>query len=219
MLFFDYSCPVVQQGDNYSLRFHLYTIISDGTELVPWKMLLKGVDGVVFMADSSEGRMFANLESCAQLFDAFAHYGIKSGDIPLRLQCNKRDLPGAVALASLKGELFPELSEEPLVVSALTGAGLLEGLSALSADIMRRLGVEPVMAAETSVKDVPAAELTEVPVADKELHCDDQGNAFRIEITGEALAGEGGEVTIPLRLAGGACGKEIAFKIKLSVTV
>lgn len=219
MLFFDYSCPVMLHGDSYSIRFHLYSIISDGSDPVPWKMLLKGVDGVVFMADSSEGRMFANLESCAQLFDAFAHYGIKSGDIPLRLQCNKRDLPGAVALATIKGELFPELSEEPVEVSAITGAGLLEGLSAVSADIMRKLGVEPVMAAESSVKDAPNAAVTEVAAADQELHCDNQGNAFRIELTGDSLAGEAGEVTIPLRLTGGACGKEIEFKIKVSVTV
>lgn len=219
MLFFDYSYPSTQNNDDYTLRFHLYSIISDGTSPAPWKMLLKGVDGVVFMADSSEGRMFANLESCAQLCDAFAHYGIKTSDIPLKLQCNKRDLPEAVALATLKAELFPELQEEPLVVSALTGEGLLEGLSSVSAAIMRKLGVAAAVDAAACNNEVPVAEVAVVKENDQNGQCGKQANCFRVELAGKPQAGADGEVVIPLRLAGGECGKEVEFKIRVSVTV
>lgn len=219
MLFFDYSYPTIQNNDNYTIRFHLYSIISDGISPAPWKMLLKGVDGVVFMADSTEGRMFANLESCAQLCDAFAHYGLKTSDIPLMLQCNKRDLPGAVALATLKDELFPELQGEPLEVSALTGEGLLEGLSAVSAAVMRKLGIEASFEAtpcksEAQVRAAPAVKET-----DPDGKCGKDSNCFKVELAGTPQAGDDGEVVIPLRLAGGSCGKEVEFKIKVSVTV
>ncbi|NJD91259.1 MAG: hypothetical protein FIA91_07065 [Geobacter sp.] len=219
MLFFDYSYPSTQNNGDYTIRFHLYSIISDGTAPAPWKMLLKGVDGVVFMADSTDGRMFANLESCAQLYDAFAHYGIKAGDIPLKLQCNKRDLPGAIALAALKEELFPELQEEPLGVCALSGEGLLEGLSAVSAAVMRRLGVEAAVDATPCNAVAPAAEAALVEENDQDVQCDKEKSCFRVELSGKPQAGDDGEVVIPLRLAGGACGKEVDFKIKVSVTV
>lgn len=219
MLFFDYSCPITQNDDNYTLRFHLYSIISDGTSPAPWKMLLKGVDGVVFLADSTDGRMFANLECCAQLYDAFAHYGIKTGDIPLKLQCNKRDLPEAVALATLKEELFPELQEEPLGVSALTGEALLEGLSAVSAAVMRKLGVAAAVDAAPCRIEIPVAETAAVKESDQDGPCGKETDCFRVELAGKPQSGADGEVVIPLRLAGGACGKDVAFKIRVSVTV
>ena len=219
MLFFDYSYPSTLNNNGYTIRFHLYSIISDGTSPVPWKMLLKGVDGVVFMADSSEGRMFANLECCAQLCDAFAHYGINTSDIPLMLQCNKRDLPGAIAMTTLKAELFPELEEDPLGVSALTGEGLLEGLSAVSAAIMRKLGVEAEVEAAPCIDDPTCAETAAITKNDQDGQCGKQANCFRVELAGKPQAGDDGEVVIPLRLAGGECGKEVEFKIKVSVTV
>lgn len=218
MLFFDYSYPSTH-NDNYTIRFHLYSIISDGTSPPPWKMLLKGVDGVVFMADSSDGRMFANLESCAQLCDAFAHYGIKTSDIPLMLQCNKRDLPGAVSMATLKGELFPELQEEPLGVTAISGDGLLEGLSSVSAAIMRKLGVEVPVEDASSTQEPVRMEEPAVLVADQDLHCENPAKLFRVELAGEPQTGEGSEILIPLRLAGGECGKSINFTVRVSVSV
>lgn len=218
MLFFDYSYPSTQNNVNYTIRFHLYSIISDGTSPAPWKMLLKGVDGVVFMADSSEGRMFANLETCAQLCDAFAHYGINASDLPLLLQCNKRDLPGAAAMAALKAELFPELDGEPLGVSALTGEGLLEGLSAVSTTIMRKLGVEAAVEAAPCIDKVPCAEPAVVMAVDHDGQCGKQADCFRVELAGKPQAGEEGELMIPLRFAGGECGKDVEFKIKVSIS-
>lgn len=220
MLFFDYAYPVLRGGENYNIRFHLYTLISDGKTPPPWKMLLKGVDGVVFMADSADGRMFANLESCAQLFDSFGHYGLKAATTPILLQCNKGDLPGAASPESIKSELFPELSEEPLSVSALAGTGLLEGLSMVSAAIMKNLGLQPVKAAVHDEQPSPLAENASSPVTVATGNsCGSPAKGFRVETAGEPESASDGEVLIPLRLVGGECGKSIDFKIKLSVMI
>ena len=111
MLFFDFSYPASLRDDRYSVRFHVYTILAGEGPPPPWKMLLKGVDGVVLLADSSDGRMYANLESCALLMDSIAHYDRKLGDIALSLQCNKRDLSGACPLMPCSSELLPELCQ------------------------------------------------------------------------------------------------------------
>jgi signal recognition particle receptor subunit beta len=219
MLFFDYAYPVLRDGENYKIRFHLYTLLSDGNAPPPWKMLLKGVDGVVFMADSSDGRMFANLESCAQLFDSFGYYGLKASTTPILLQCNKGELPGSASPELIKSELFPELPEKPLSVSALAGTGLLEGLSMVSAAIMKNLGLQPLKPVEIE----EPSPMTENPgvLAKKssEKLCGSPAKGFRVESAGEPEASADGEVLIPLRLVGGECGKSIDFRIKLSVMI
>lgn len=222
MLFFDFSYPLPRRSDGYTLRFHIYTLISGGASTPPWKMLLKGADGVVLLADSTEGRMFGNLECCAQLFDSLAHYRLKLEDIALSLQCNKRDLSGAVSLAGIKNELLPELGAEPLPVTAVTGDGLLEGLNSIIRDILHNLGEEGDTAAVAEDTVAPADmtgadEWTRRDAAT--LHCSADNSGFKVEVAGEALVVDSSTLVIPLRLNGGECGKSVDFKITVSVTL
>jgi signal recognition particle receptor subunit beta len=222
MLFFDFAFPVHPGPDVYQVRFHLYTLLSGEGAAPPWKMLLKGVDGVVFLADSAAGRMAENIESCAQLYDAFAHYGIKSGDIPVSLQCNKRDLVDALPLAQLHGELFPELDVRPLPVVATEGDGLLSGLYGLAGAVVTNLGqalpesVFPETAVE-AVVEREAASADEPAVA--EVHCQGENSGFSIESAGTPVSLADGKVLIPLRLMGGECGKSIDFTVTVAVSL
>jgi signal recognition particle receptor subunit beta len=222
MLFFDFSYPLPRRSDGYTIRFHLYTLISGGESTPPWKMLLKGADGVILLADSSAGRMYGNLECCALLLDSLAHHGLTLEDIILSLQCNKRDLENAAPLTVLKNELLPELGAEPLPVTALTGEGLLAGLNSTIRGVMQKLGAEEL--AETVAEDVDApAALTgadEGTAGDSSaLHCAGDSSGFEVELAGAALAVDRSTIVIPLRFKGGECGKNVDFKVTLSVSL
>ncbi len=71
------------------------------------KLILKGVDGLVFVADSQMDRMEANVESMQNLYDNIAEYGYDVAKIPFVIQYNKRDLPNAAPIAELQQQLNP----------------------------------------------------------------------------------------------------------------
>lgn len=221
MLFFDFSYPGPVKADGYSVRFHVYTILAGEGAPPPWKMLLKGVDGIVLFADSSDGRMYANLESCALLMDSLAHYGRMLADIALSLQCNKRDLRGALSLESIRSELFPELTSEPLPVTALTGEGVLEGLHLVARKILVNLGQETESVSQPPVPEVSAVLLQNNETDPEEAfdHCTADNPGFSVETAGEPVTIDSSTVVIPLRITGGACGKSAEFKVTVSVTI
>lgn len=220
MLFFDFTYPLPRRSDDYTVRFHVYTLLVGGDSPAPWKMLLKGADGVVLLADSDEGRMYGNLECCAQLLDALGHYGLKLHDIVLSLQCNKRDLPTALPLTAIKDELLPELATPPLAVTAVTGDGLLEGLNRTVTGIMQRLGMEGAVAAVSDREEsAPAGEKAEaLDRVSVEAHCP-TGRGFAVEAAGTPESAGDGTVIIPLRLTGGECGKSIDFTVTVTVNL
>jgi signal recognition particle receptor subunit beta len=218
MLFFDFSTPLPLVKEGYTIRFHLYTIQAEGDSPLPWKMLLKGVDGVVILADSSQGMTYANLESCAVLVDSLAHYGVNCSDIPISLQCNKTDINVAMSPDDMKRELFPETTKNAFPVSALTGAGLMEGLASVANDILRNLGQEgEVLLAE---KEAPVSSASSMEGSDESfLHCSGDASGFGVEMAGEPVLLGRATIEIPLRLTGGACGKSAEFKVTVSVGI
>ena len=96
MLFFDFTPPGDGKMNGYNVRLHIYTIKEGGNAVPPWKMVLKGADGVVFVADSSPERMAANQESLQSLGKYLAAHGQSLADIPLVFAYNKRDRVDAV---------------------------------------------------------------------------------------------------------------------------
>ncbi|NVN98698.1 MAG: hypothetical protein HXX17_05180 [Geobacteraceae bacterium] len=221
MLFFDFTYPPSVRQDAYSVRFHVYTLIAGEGAPLPWKMLLKGVDGVVLFADSSEGKMYANLESCAVLMDSVAHYGRKLSQIALSLQCNKRDLKGGLSLDAMGHELMPEIDVDPLPVTAITGDGLMEGLHRVVTDILKNLGQDaPIEAISTTA---PVDEQINAPEVDSQEeafdHCCDDGPQLAVEMNGSPVLLGGSTIEIPLRISGGACGKSAEFKVTVSVSL
>ncbi len=106
-LFFDFLPVDLGTIRGFKTRFHLYTVPGQVYYNASRKLILKGVDGVVFVADSQMDRMEANIESMQNLYDNMAEYGYDLTKIPFVVQYNKRDLPNAAPIAELQEQLNP----------------------------------------------------------------------------------------------------------------
>jgi hypothetical protein len=89
-LFFDFLPVDLGEVKGFKTRFHLYTVPGQVFYNASRKLILRGVDGIVFVADSAPNRLRANAESMRNLRENLAEYGIKLEDIPIVLQANKR---------------------------------------------------------------------------------------------------------------------------------
>ncbi len=106
-LFFDFLPVDLGTIRGFKTRFHLYTVPGQVYYNASRRLILKGVDGVVFVADSQLDRMEANLESMQNLYDNMAQHGLDLTRIPFVIQYNKRDLPNAAGLTQLQDALNP----------------------------------------------------------------------------------------------------------------
>jgi signal recognition particle receptor subunit beta len=137
-LFFDFLPLSVGEVRGYKTRFHLYTIPGQTFYEVSRQFILKGVDGVVFVADSQAERMEANIESYEGLEKSLDQQGYDLGKLPLVFQYNKRDLPGAVSIRELEATFNP--THRPYYEAvASRGQGVMETLQAVSQSIIKDL--------------------------------------------------------------------------------
>ncbi len=104
-----FDCLPVDLGSirGFKTRFHLYTVPGQVYYNASRKLILKGVDGVVFVGDSQVERMEANLESMQNLYDNMVQHGYDLTRMPFVIQYNKRDLPNAAPVAELQASLNP----------------------------------------------------------------------------------------------------------------
>lgn len=106
-LFFDFLPVDLGTIRGFKTRFHLYTVPGQVYYNASRKLILKGVDGIVFVADSQLERMEANQEAMQNLYDNMAEYGYDLTKMPFVIQYNKRDLPNAASIAELQEALNP----------------------------------------------------------------------------------------------------------------
>ena len=106
-LFFDFLPVDLGTIRGFKTRFHLYTVPGQVYYNASRKLILKGVDGIVFVADSQIERMEANQEAMQNLYDNMAQHGYNLTSIPFVIQYNKRDLPNAAPLKELQAALNP----------------------------------------------------------------------------------------------------------------
>ena len=106
-LFFDFLPVDLGTIRGFKTRFHLYTVPGQVYYNASRKLILKNVDGVVFVSDSQVDRLEANLEAMQNLYDNMAEYGYDLTKMPFVIQYNKRDLPNAAPLAQLQEALNP----------------------------------------------------------------------------------------------------------------
>ncbi len=137
-LFFDFLPLSVGDVRGYKTRFHLYTIPGQTFYEVSRQFILKGVDGVVFVADSQAERMEANIESFEGLEKSLEKQGYDISKLPLVLQYNKRDLPGAVSIQELEATFNP-VKRPHFEAVAFKGQGVMETLQAVSQAIIKEL--------------------------------------------------------------------------------
>ena len=137
-LFFDFLPLDLGTVRGFKTRFHLYTVPGQVFYDASRKLILKGVDGVVFVADSQEERMDANIESLYNLEENLKSQGYDLMNIPYVLQLNKRDLPNVVPVPDLTSELHRK--GEPVVEAvAATGVGVFDTLKAVAKLVLTEL--------------------------------------------------------------------------------
>ncbi len=126
-LFFDFLPIDLGTVRGFKTRFHLYTVPGQVFYEASRKLILKGADGIVFVADSQEERMDANLETLENLQENLKEHGLDFSTIPYALQLNKRDLPNILSVEELQKHL--QVKGEPVIEGvAITGQGVFETL-------------------------------------------------------------------------------------------
>ena len=137
-LFFDFLPLDLGSVRGFKTRFHLYTVPGQVFYEASRKLILKGADGVVFVADSQEERLDANFETIDNLKEHLKEHNLSFEKIPYVLQLNKRDLPNAMPVEELKKQL--QLKGEPVLEAvALTGVGIFETLREVAKLVLAEL--------------------------------------------------------------------------------
>lgn len=137
-LFFDFVPIEEVRVGGWAIRFHLYSVPGQEVYVRTRRAILGGADGVVFVADSDPGRSAANRESMAELEQHLAHYQREPGILPIVLQYNKADLPGAMSRTDLDAALNPD--DWPAFEAIATrGNGVSETLTSISRLVARTL--------------------------------------------------------------------------------
>lgn len=245
MLFFDFTPPGDGSVDGFRVRFHLYTVSGSDVDQAAWKMVLKGVDGVVFVADSDRERLAENRASLENLQAFLGGYGQSLASVPVLLQYNKADLPAALPLADIEHSLNP--SRLPgFRTSSQSGEGVLQALMVLVKTVitgMRAKGAEGIAGAEAlqQMVEPPPAPAAPAPAAEPEARPEpvSQGAPeappappatpapqappaaaeapLTLEIAGAPTPAGGDRISVPLIIRSGSRAKTVQLTISLSV--
>jgi mutual gliding-motility protein MglA len=134
-LFFDFLPLDLGEIRGFRTRFHLYTVPGQVFYEASRKLILRGVDGLVFVADSQVERMEANIESLQGLERNLSEQGYDLGKVPLIMQWNKRDLPNIVPVEDLQFQLNKR--KVPAIEAVATsGQGVFETLKMVSKSVL-----------------------------------------------------------------------------------
>lgn len=137
-LYFDYMQFQLGEIGGLKPRFNIYTVPGQVYYRGTRKLVLKGVDGIVFVADSQAVRLEENVQAIRDLKVDLKDLGFLPRDIPIILQCNKRDLPNIVPVETLKSHLG--LNGVPTFESvAVQGTGVLDGLKSIVNQVVRKV--------------------------------------------------------------------------------
>jgi signal recognition particle receptor subunit beta len=156
-LFFDFLPLELGNVRGFKTRFHLYTVPGQIFYDASRTLILKGVDGVVFVADSQRERMDANVESLRNLEQNLKAQGYDIRSIPYVLQLNKRDLPSALPVDEIKAKLC--IGTEPVleaIANSEEGIGVFDTLKAVAKLILLDL-------TKTSAEEVRHERASEIP--------------------------------------------------------
>ena len=137
-LFFDFLPLALGEIHGFRTRFHLYTVPGQVFYDASRKLILKGVDGVVFVADSQEERDDANIESLDNLRYNLIEQGYDLDKLPYVVQYNKQDLPNIMPIELMRKELNPT-NVPDFSACATTGEGVFETLKAVAKLILMDL--------------------------------------------------------------------------------
>jgi mutual gliding-motility protein MglA len=164
-LFFDLLPIDVGIIGGFKTRLQLYTVPGQVFYNTTRKLVLKGVDGMVFVADSQTAMLDANVESLRNLRENLAEIGLDLDEIPLVLQLNKRDLPNVATVEAMVAAMDPEGKLEWVESVASTGIGVFETLKVISKLTLRTLRRRMT---GDDVTKIPAAKVAQFRVQSNE---------------------------------------------------
>ena len=137
-LFFDFLPIDLGTIRGFKTRFHLYTVPGQVYYNASRKLILKGVDGIIFVADSQRHRSEANIEAMHNLYENLESYGYDLSSIPFVIRYNQQDLSDLIAVPELRAQLNPtEVSDFEAV--ATEGKGVFDTLKAVSKQVVKTL--------------------------------------------------------------------------------
>ncbi|MBZ5502912.1 MAG: gliding-motility protein MglA [Acidobacteriia bacterium] len=137
-LFFDFLPLDLGSVRGFKTRFHLYTVPGQVFYEASRRLILKGADGVVFVADSQAERLDANLETLDNLREHLKDHNLDFNTIPYVLQLNKRDLPNVLSVEELTQQL--SVKGEPVMEAvAFRGEGVFETLKEVAKLVLAEL--------------------------------------------------------------------------------
>jgi len=126
-LYFDFLPINIGTINGFAAKFQLYTVPGQVYYNATRKLVLRGVDGIVFVADSQPDKMEENLESLVNLEENLREYGYDINELPVVIQFNKRDLPGVLPVSQLNAKLNSR-SWPWFEASATVGNGVFDTL-------------------------------------------------------------------------------------------
>lgn len=138
-LFFDFLPLDLGSVNGFKTRFHLYTVPGQVFYNSSRKLILRGVDGIVFVADSDPSRLRANAESLRNLRENLKEYNLSLDDIPYVIQINKRDLPNALPSEMVRQVLDPTGKVQTYDAIASQFVGVFEPLKGVSKLVLEKL--------------------------------------------------------------------------------
>jgi len=163
-LFFDLLPIDVGVIGGFKTRLQLYTVPGQVFYNTTRKLVLKGVDGIVFVADSQKAVLEANADSLRNLRENLSEIGLDLDEIPLVIQLNKRDLAGTSTVEEMLAVLDPERKFEHVESVASTGVGVFETLKVISKLTLRTLRRR--MTGEEPIRSAPPARVAQFRVRD-----------------------------------------------------
>jgi signal recognition particle receptor subunit beta len=137
-LFFDFLPLELGTVRGFKTRFHLYTVPGQVYYNASRRLILKGVDGLVFVADSQGSRAEANIEAMHNLYENLETYGYELDKIPFAIQYNKRDMPTILPVEELRAQINP-MGVPDFEGVAIEGKGVFETLSCVSKLVVESL--------------------------------------------------------------------------------
>ena len=167
-LFFDFLPLNLGDIKGFKTRFQLYTVPGQVYYNSTRKLVLRGVDGIVFVADSQRSRQAENLESLQNLRQNLLDYGMNLDDIPFVLQYNKRDMENVFTLDEMNEQLNPDKKIQFFPATAYNGKGVVTTLKSIAMLVIEKFnvkqgflrkaaaGVNAASAQDASAKDVSA---------------------------------------------------------------
>jgi hypothetical protein len=154
-LYFDFLPINIGSVAGFTTKFQLYTVPGQVYYNATRKLVLRGVDGLVFVADSQESKMEENIESLKNLLDNLQEYGYSLNEVPMVIQYNKRDLPGAMPLDVLEKTLNPS-GLPSFEAVAVKGDGVFDALKCIIKIVLEKARAKSESGAKTAETSSPS---------------------------------------------------------------